>query len=123
MDQQWLGWHQLAMRHFLLSAPQTTSISNSWLPAGMLPQVKPTSSTESTQDLYWPQDASLVAGSTTTFEGLNTLALEGDPWELSMVSKVRPLENDVYTQTLTNKYVEYRGKGKMTCLVRYTETR
>jgi hypothetical protein len=101
-DGQWIAWHQLAMRRFMLSAPQTTSMSDSWLPAGMPPQVDPTSLSESTQDLYWPQDPSLVTESSTSFEGMNTLfeacsqtvALEGDPWELSTVSLVTQVVKD-----------------------------
>jgi hypothetical protein len=107
MDQQWFAWHQLAMRRFLLCPPQTTSISNSWLPGGMQSQVEPTSATDRSQDLYWPQDSSLVTESTTTFEGMNTLfeacsktvALEGDPWELSNVSKVTQVKAYSYPNT------------------------
>jgi hypothetical protein len=93
-DQQWFTWHQSAMRRFLFSAPQTASISSSWLPAGPLRQVDLKPSVESALDLYWPHDSSLVAESKPSLEGMNTVfgecsqtvALEGDPWELSTVS-------------------------------------
>jgi hypothetical protein len=75
----------------------TASISDAWLPAGTLSQVELKPSTECTQDLYWPHDPSLVTTSTPNFEGMNTLfeacsqtvALEGDHWDLSTVSTMR----------------------------------
>jgi hypothetical protein len=97
-DQQWFAWHQHAMRRFLLNSTLPTSIiSDAWLPAGTLSQVELKPSTECTQDLYWPHDPSLVTTSTPNFEGMNTLfeacsqtvALEGDHWDLSTVSTMR----------------------------------
>jgi hypothetical protein len=117
-DQQWFAWHQLALRRFLINAPQTPSIGDLWIPAGGLQQVDPTPSPESAQNIYWPQeDPSLVAKSTPMFEGLNTLygacsqvvALEGDSWELSNVSTVAPVEV-LCKQKLTIENVELQGQ-------------